>query len=827
MYRIIINRNTGMLKNYIKTTFRSLRKNKLFSIVNIFGLAIGITAAVFILQYSFFELSYDRFHTNHNDIYRVMNNRYEGEKLIQSGQITYSAVGPQMAEDYPEVLRHTTINPANEAKLRIGDKIVEAKNGFFVHQSFFEMFDFELLAGDRENLVVDLFTVVLTESTARKLFDIKDDNFDEIIEEVIFFDQDETPTIVKGVIKDSPLNSHLQFDVLASRNTLISYWSNAKFNWTSSDFYHYVQLVPKTDYKQLEAKFEGFSNKYFNGDAVTGTFEKFHLQPLNDIHLFSSGYEYEIGKTGNGKMIYSLIIIAAFILLMAWINYINLTTSRALERAREVGVRKVVGAEKRQLISQFMIETIVVNALALVIAFTMIQLLQVQFNSLVNLNLSLIDLLNSSFRGFPVLGIMGFIMCSGTLLSGLYPAFILSSYKPSQTLKGNFGGGKKGVSLRKGLVIFQFCISTILIAGTLLVSKQVSFMRDQDLGMEMDQVMVVNGPSLAGFDSTFIERINSFKNKLKQNPNVIEVGTSSNVFGDRLPRVFNATPDGGTQGYMLNRMNTDFGFMTTYGIEIVAGRGLTVTDHKVDGADVSAIIINRTASDLMGFTKPIDAVNKKIRFWGRDWFVRGVTEDFHNRSLKQTIEPIVFVPFYNINQDYYNIKLAGHNIEETVGFVEKSYNEFYQGNIFDFFFMDDRFDQQYSSDQLFGKVFNLFSILAIVISCLGLFGLAGYTVIKRTKEVGIRKVLGATEVDVLKLISGDFVKLILVASLVALPLVFFGAKEWLTEYAFQISLGAWLFLLPVVMLLMVAILTVSFHAFKSARRNPVDALRHE
>ena len=308
---------------------------------------------------------------------------------------------------------------------------------------------------------------------------------------------------------------------------------------------------------------------------------------------------------------------------------------------------------------------------------------------------------------------------------------------------------------------------------------------------------------------------------------MLEVGTSQNVFGDRLPRIFNATPEGSTQGYMLNRMNADYNFMNTYGIQMAAGRNFIASDHKTDGAAINSMLINSTASELMGFESPIDAIDKKIKFWGRDWFIKGVTEDFHNRSLKQTIEPLAFLPFYNPSSDYYNIKLSSQNIQESVAFIESSFNDFYPGNIFDYFFMDDRFDQQYSSDQLFGKVFNLFSILAILISCLGLFGLAGFTVIKRTKEVSIRKVLGASVLDVLKLISGDFMKLILVASIVAIPLVFLGARQLLAGYAFQISLGAWLFILPALMLLLVAMFTVSFHALKSANRNPVEALRQE
>ena len=773
-----------MLKNYIKIAFRSLRKNGLFSSVNILGLAMGITSAVFILQYSFFELSYDQFHSAHKEIYRVMNNRYEGEKLIQSGQITYSAVGKQMADDYPEIIRHTTVNTTGETFLRNGDKIIQAESGFFVHQSFFEMFDFELIAGNESNLVKDIFTVVLTESVARSLFDIKGDNFDNVVGSLIKMEQDVTPTKVTGVVKDIPANSHLQFDVLVSRNTLINFWEGAEFSWNSSDFFHYIQLIPGADYKNLEAKFEAFSATYFKGDEVTGMFEKFHLQPLDEAHLYSD-YEYEIGEVGNGAMIWTLVTVSGFILLMAWINYINLTTSRALERAKEVGIRKVVGAEKSQLISQFMTEAIVVNLVALVLSFTLIQLLQSEFNNLVELELSLFSFLESSYNGVSVALIMGVLLILGAVLSGAYPAFVLSSYTPSQTLKGKFNKSGKGAMLRKSLVVFQFCISTMLIAGTLLVYQQVNFMRNQDLGLDMDQVMIVNGPSQTSFDSTFVERIATFKNELKRSPNVLEVGTSQNLFGDRLPRTFNVRLEGATQGYMLNRIHADYGFFDTYGIKILAGRAFLPTDHNVDGNAVKNVMLNKKALELIGEVDAGEVINKKISFWGRDWFVVGITDDFHNRSLRQSIEPLLFVPFYDPTSDFYNIKLSGQNIRESVSHIESTFNEFYPGNLFEYSFMDEEFNNQYRSDELFGKVFNLFSILTILISCLGLFGLAGYTVLQRTKEIGIRKVLGASIPQVLRLVSMDFVKLILIASTVALPLVFF----WHTKMALRLCIS--------------------------------------
>lgn len=794
--------------------------------INIFGLAIGLTAAVFIFQYTLFELSYDRFHTTHKDTYRVLNNRYEGEKLIQSGQITYSAVGPQMAIDYPEVIRHTTINSFDNVNIRQGEKTIRVNEGYFVHPSFFEIFDYELLAGTPDGLVKDIYNIVLTESTARSLFDIEGKDFSQVVGKLVYLNRDTPPTKVTGVISDPPVNSHLQFGMLFSRETMTNASPSAEFSWTGSDYYHYLQLTPGANADQLEAKFEAFSEKYFRGDEVTGTFERFHLQALTDIYLYSD-YEYEIVKLGNGKMVWALMIVAGFILLMAWINYINLTNSRALERAKEVGVRKVVGAGRGQLIVQFMTQAIVVNLLAVVLAFTFIQLLQNQFNALVSTDLSLLSMLKSDFRGFPVWALTAAVLLLGSTVSGIYPSLVISNFKASTILKGKFKNSGKGALLRKGLVVFQFCISTILIAGTLLVYQQVNFMRSQELGMNLEQVMVINGPSMTEFDSTFVEQVASFKSELKTVPGVIEVGNSYNIFGERLPRVFNATPEGSAQGYMLNRMHVGYGFMQTYGIDILAGRGFRPNDHHRDGNLVNNVMINEKVSEMMGFGTPEDAVNKRLSFWGRDFFIIGVTDDFHNRSLKKSIEPIVFVPFLNSYYDRYSIKLSSQSISQSVAAIEAKYNEIYPGNIFEYRFMDEAFDQQYQADRKFGEVFNIFSILAIMIACLGLFGLVGYNAIQRTKEIGVRKVLGATVLNIIQLLSKDFITLVILANAIALPVVYFGADQWLNNYAYRAPMGLWLFVLPVVIVLVIALITIIYHTVQSARRNPVQSLRYE
>lgn len=816
-----------MLKNYFKTTIRSLRKNKVFSVINVFGLAVGLTATVFILQYALFELSYDSFHKSGQEIYRVINDRYKGGELIQSGPITYSGVGPQLEADFPDVVNHTTLNPMNETKLRDGDKILSVSTGFFVQQSFFEMFDFELLAGNESDLVNDLYSVVLTETVARNLFDIPNEDFSQVIGKLIYVDQDSQPTQVTGVIKDVPDNSQLQFEILSSRETLVSVWPRARpaARWRASNFYHYVQLVPGTEKESLEAGFADFSERHLSNDDGTSN-EQFSLQPLSRAHLYSQ-YDYDIIKSGDGSMVWALMVVALFILVMAWINYINLSTSRAMERAKEVGIRKVIGAGKRQLINQFMMEALITNLVAAIAAFTFTQLFQSGFNELVGAELSILDLLGSTVSAFPVWLLIVGLLLMGVILSGMYPAFVLSSYQPLSTLKGSFKNSSKGIWLKKALVVFQFCLSTLLVAGTLLVYQQVNFMRQQDLGFDMDHVMVLNGPSLTGFDSTVVSRVSGFKDALTRNPRILAVGTSHHIPGERLPTMFDVRLEGSEEGHSLSRMNADFGFTETYDIKLLAGRNFTQADHKANESLVKNVMINLKASRQMGFLRPEDAVNKKVKFWGREWFIVGVTDDFHFRSLKESLEPILFLPFYDPPRDHFNIKLQGENIQASVQFVQTTFEEYFPGNVFEFSFMEGIFNAQYQSDERFGRVFNIFALIAILLACLGLFGLTGYSTLQRAKEMGIRKVLGASVDNIIGTLSKDVLWLIAIASVIALPIVFLGARAWLLNYAFRTEPGIWLFIIPVAMIFLVALVTIGYHVIRLARKSPVHSLRYD
>lgn len=815
-----------MLKNYFKTTLRSLRKNKLFSLINIFGLSIGIAATTFILQYAFFELNFDKFHTNSSSIYRVMNERFEGDQLIQRGQITYSAVGPQMKEDYPEIVNATTIELYSQSAVRYKDVTHLLPSLLLIEPSFFDMFSYEILFGNPDNMVSDPNSLVLTESMAKVVLQEAEGDWSKHIGQTISLGSSQRQLLLTGIVADPPENSSLQFEAILSRSTYFEVNPNAKFSWNSSDYFHYVELAPGVDFKTLEEKFAAFSQKHFKGTEITGTFEKFHLQPLEDVYLYSD-YEYENHGTSNGSMVWTLILIAAFILIMAWINYINLTTSKSLQRAKEVGVRKVVGASKNQLVSQFLIESLILNVLALVLAVTLVQLFQGFFNQLVERDLSLVEFLSSQLGSTTVFVWLIAILLTGSLLSGIYPAFVLSSFQASESIKGEFGKGSKGQLLRKTLVVFQFSLSIALIAGTVLVYQQTNFMRNQDLGVNMDRVMTVEAPSITRFDSTFVERMHQFMNKLEQNARIEKVGSSRAVFGDRLPRTFNVRTSAEGEGHMLNRIQANYGFLDVYEVEIVAGRNFVRSDHNGDFNLVRGTMLNEKGARILGFNTPQEAINKKISYFGREWEVIGITADFHHRSLRSTIEPLMIVPFMSGGDDTYHLRVDGSNLTQTIDYVAKTFDEFYPDDIFDYGFMDARFDNQYASDRQFGKIFNLFSILAIAIACLGLFGLAGYTAIQKTKEIGIRKVLGASMNNILGILSKEFFLLILLSSVIGLPLIYFGAKQWLMAYEYQTSIGLLFFLLPVLIVLFVAVTIIVGQSLKVVQANPIKSLRQD
>jgi len=815
-----------MLHNYLTIAWRNLKRHKVFSLLNIMGLAIGMAACLLILQYVSFELSYDRHHTKASDIYRVINDRYQNGKLIQHDTITYSAVGKAMKDDFPEIIENARVEPQHEMVMAYGNRKMTS-NGFHVDPSFLRMFTVTFLAGNPENALQNPYSIVLSETTARNLLGFQGTDWKPWIGKPITINQDHQPYQITGICQDTPENTHLPFCTLISYSTLATRWKDADYSFTQSDFWHYVQLRPGTDVQPVNAKLEAFSQRHFQGNKVSGSVEKFYLQPLLKGHLYSD-FEYEIGVVGNGTVVWVLLIIAVFIMVIAWINYINLATARAMERAKEVGIRKVVGARKSQLIGQFLSESLLLNFLALVLAITIVQFAQPSFNVLLELRLSLMLLLGKGWGGFTTTFVLLLVVLSGIFLSGFYPAFVLSAFRPISVLKGKYSASRKGTLLRKGLVIGQFAATVALIAGSFVVFRQVEFMNEKELGFHMDQMLVVSPPRLTPWDSTFITRITTFKEEVKGIASVKGATTSAHFPSQELGREFNVRRAGTDKNtyFTVRQLGASYDFIDVYGIQLLAGRKLTPADHHYDGRKLHSIFINETAVKLLGFASPEAAVGQSILIYDRSWDVVGVIADFHQKSLHNPMEPIVIAPTYG-TWDPISVKVAVEDIAPTMAAIREKYETLFPGNPFDYVFLDEQFNRQYKNDRLFDKVFGLFAGLAIFVACLGLFGLSLFTTAQRTKEIGVRKVLGASIPDILLLLSKDFLRLVLLANVLALPLAWWSINRWLEEYAFRIDVQPWLFVIPAVLVLIIALLTVSTQTWKAARANPVKALRYE
>jgi len=817
-----------MIKHYLKISFRNLWKYKSFSAINIAGLAIGMAACLLILQYVSFKLSFDQFHKNANNIYRVVNDRYQQGRLIQHGTITYSAVGKAMNDDYEEVVQNARIEPWGEVILTYNDKKIAEDQILYADSNFLSMFDFPLLAGDKRSVLKEPYTMIISQGLVEKIFDYKGHDYNQFLGKALVYGTDSMLYKIEGICKNVPENSHLQFRMLVSYKTLASSgWKESDYDFTDSDFWHYVQLKPGTDYKVFNAKLDAFSQKHFEGSKVSGSDEKFYLQPLSKAHLYSD-FEYEIGKTGSATVVWALLIIALFIITIAWINYINLATARSVERAKEVGIRKVVGCERRQLIIQFLSESAIVNMVSIVLAILLVLLLQPAFNNLLKYQLSLSYLLTKGLNGYSILIGLLSIIIAGIFVSGLYPAFVLSSFKPIAVLKGKFSSSQKGIFFRKVLVIGQFAVTIALIIGSLVVMKQIRYMNHKELGFNMDQMLIVKPPILTNWDSTFISKVNSFKEELKQLSQVKGAATSWSVPGGDIGRSFNVrqADSATTNKFTTRHTGVDYDFINVYGIKLLAGRNFTLADHNADWNKLHNALINRSAAKLLGFASPEAAIGKTIISGEKKWDVIGVVEDYHQKSLRYPLEPIRFMPAYSTNSAI-SVKINPSDISQTIAVIKQKYEAFFPGNLFDYYFLDERFNKQYENEQLFKKAFGIFAGLAIFVACLGLLGLTMFATIQRTKEIGVRKVLGASVSNIVVLLSKNFLKLVLLSTIVAFPLAWWAMHLWLEDFAYRVNIGWWVFILAGAAALLVALATISFQAIKAAIANPVKSLRTE
>ena len=806
-----------MLRNYLKIALRNLKKHKGFSFINIAGLALGIACCLLILLLIRDELSFDRFHEHRDQVYRVVNQHpgqfYMGTDFIA---VTPAPLAPALMTEFPEVIKATRIDSSNEVIISYQNKRFYEDGFYWTDSHFFDVFSFPLIQGDQSKALNEPYSVIVSERMAHKYFG-DEDPIGKIIALNNRYD-----FVVTGILKDVPRNSHLQFGFLAPLITLSRIREQEDFleGWGNYSYYTYFLLQKGYSPEDLEKKFPAFVEKYL-GERFrqrrqrdpSYVASRFFLQPLKRIHLYSH-LNFEISPNNDIKQIYLLSALAFITLLIACINYMNLATARSASRAKEVGMRKVVGAERRQLIRQFLGESIFICCIAVLLAALLVELFLPAFNSLVGKSISFHFYRNWEF----FIGLICLALVVG-IVSGSYPAFFLSTFRPVTVLKSGFKTEAKGSFLRKILVIFQFAASIILVISTAIISGQIEYIRNKKLGFTREQVVVVPVK-----DRELRQNHKPLKNELLQNPSVLGCTASTWLPNNIRTNVGDTTWDGMEEGTDLQvyLLEADHDFIDVFGIELVEGRNFS----REFSTDSEAYIINETARRIFGWEK---ALGKRFGFRNEQVGpgpIIGVVKDFHFLSLHQEIEPLA-IHLTDNRMSYLSLKIDTENIPRTIGFLKEKWKIFSPNSPFDYFFLDDDFEKMYRSEIRLGKIFASFTALAIFIACLGLFGLASFTSEQRTKEIGVRKVLGASVSNIVILLSKDFSKWVCIASLIAWPVAYYFMSRWLQSFAYRTSMGIWIFLLATALAFLVAMATVSFKSVKAALANPVESLRYE
>lgn len=818
----------AMIKNFLSLAIRHLYKRKGYSILNILGLTAGITCCLLIFEYVAYERSYDNFQPLGQRIFRVQNEEYQNGRMVVPCASAAPGVAPFMKKEFPEVeqtcrLTRVWFLLSNEAR---NIKFAEPEV-WCVDASILQLFDLTLIEGDAKTALSGPGKMIISETEARKYFG-KEDPLGKVLTS---HDGGRTrPFEVSGVFRDYPASSHIKLDLLLSyptRSQMSGTYGKTddplenSFGWT--DFYTYILLKKGADYRQLAAKLPAFINRHYNDlpeNKSEGDRYSLSLMPFTDIHLYSH-YTEEAEPNGDGQSVSFLFLISFFIIGIAWINYINLATARSMERAREVGLRKVLGALRQEIIRQFMLESLLLNLLALILAFGVVLLVNPFFGSLTGRPLGRTFSLPSDYWV-----IFTGLFLAGTFLSGVYPALVLSRYQPVTVLKGVFKNAAGGQWLRKGLIVGQFAASIILIAGTIIVYRQMHFMRSQKLGVDIDQTLVINGASGGLSDSSYQDAFQAMKGDVLRVNGVRSMTSSSDVMGHEILWSTNWRRIGSDrQTTNLFHLGVGDDFISNFGLKLLAGR-----DFSRDfGTDKKAIILNATAADRLGYRSPQEAIGKLLSGGQYDMDslrVVGVIADFHNEGLQRAIQPLVLLP-HRDRRSYYSIKVRTADPSATIASIKTIWNRHFPADPYSYFFLDEFFNQQYAENQRFGDVFALFAVLAIAIACFGLLGLSAYNVLQRTKEIGIRKVLGASVNSLLFVLSRDFLILVIVAFVIAVPLTWLAMNSWLQGFAYRTGLSWWVFGLAGSLAMVIAFVTVGGQALKAAMQNPVKSLRSE
>ena len=814
-----------MFKNYFKVALRSLLNKKGFSLINILGLSIGMTCCLLIFQYVAFEYSFDRFHKNEKDIYRVLQSyARSGDELDRGQSFTAQALAPALAQGVPEIVEITRVHSddAIVSSQSRPDRVFEEDRIIYADQGFMKMFTVPLVSGDGI-MALTPGTALLSESAAHKYFGTANPE-GQVLEVTGAVEKSYR---VIGVFEDTPANSHLQFDVLLPVDDLLrgeGYATEPEGGWSWNNFSTYVQLHPEGNQATAERKMTEVYLAH-RGEIIgqQGARAAVNLQPLRDVHLNSEIQGAVNIVSGSYRTVYFFLVIGLVTLVIALVNYVNLATARAVNRSREVGVRKVVGARRGQLMIQFLCESALTNIAAAIIGVVVAAALVPIVNDLAETRLSVTLWMNPGFWA-------AFLatLATGTVLAGLYPAFVLSSFKPVSVLKGKAGSFSGHLWLRRGLVVLQFSASIVLVAGTAIVYNQLSYMRGMDVGLELEQILTVQAPRILPEQTDRATATATFLQELRRIPAVREAAASSSLPG----RGFNwngaairkATDD---QANAIRGVATyiDTAFASLYGLELVEGKEFADITMSTDENAPWTVIINETAAKTLGFASAAEAVDEALNIGGYDARVIGVYKDFNWSSAHEERQNIVFGPTRNGQQ--ISLLLASNDYPAAISSVQAIYDRLFPGNVFRYAFADEAFDQQYRNDQRFATLFTIAAGMAIFIACLGLLGLVAFTAQQRTKEIGMRKVLGATVANIVTLLSKDFLKLVIIGFLIAVPVAWYTMNQWLENFAYRIEIGAGIFLISGMVALLIALVTVSWQSVKAALANPVNSLRNE
>lgn len=795
-----------MIMNYLKVAIRTFIKSKSFSFINIAGLSIGISTCILITLFVLDEISFDRFHDKADRIYRLTELLHlPAENRHQT--VTSPPMAPALQRTFPEVLKTTRLNYSSRTISYKDNKFFDTQI-LYADSTFLQIFSFPVIEGSANKALTEPYSVVLTESAAKKYFGSEDP-----LNKIMAL-SDTLSLTVTAVIKDVPTNSHFTFDAVMSRSTITRMNNNApEDNWFNNGYYSYILLPEGYDIHELEAKVPAFLDKEMGADRRTsGIWYDFVFQPLTSIHLHSTSL-FEIGVNGNIRYVYTFTVIAILVLLIACANYINLTTAKSVNRAKELGMRKVIGARKNQLIAQLLGESLLITLLAFVVAVAIVSAALPSFNLLTGKQLDIQVLLRPD-----VLLVIGGIFLLISLLAGGYPALLMSSVSPLRAMKdfGRHGGASSIV--RKGLVVFQFTMSIILISATIVIFRQMDYMSTTNIGIKKDQLLQITLPFRMQSKHKLI------REELSRIPGVTAASVSDFSFRTGSSNIA-VLPEGAAQNEITSEscMSIDADFIDTYGVKLISGRNF-IRDNIAD--DTSSFILNEAAVRSFNFGTPETALGKTLDWGlGKKGKVIGVVQDFNFESLHSTISPLIL----HVIPDWYSfvsLRVEG-NIPEVVGRVETRWKELDSEGPFEYAFMDQDFEKLYRAEKQTRTIVGLLASLAIFIACLGLFGLAAFIAEQRTKEIGIRKVLGANIIGLIALMSKDFLKLIVIAFIVAVPVAWYAGTEWLSGFAFHTNIAWWIFAIAGGASTVVALLTVSFQSVKASLMNPVKALRTE